>query len=733
VIYTEEKDEMRILSETKLQDDEFEMELGTDADDLPGNTKMAIVPEEVESTSHIRRIAESDASPSVNIDKTRLLSREGTLSAEDMSIKPVDGIVNLWKLKHKVCGRVFKRDPVTGEKCPVPGAIVRVFDVDVNLFWWHPYPGPWGWLYPHKPHRREEISKVATDKCGYFCLEIPYFDIDAVLRWRLRFRCMWEMLKPPTILDALDLGVKPDIRHYPELEKLPEMEIKPRPGPRPDPVSIPDPTLMLHDLEFTRAMEWKLPSGDMTSMGLRNTRTYIEMGEMLKMPKFDEVNQDIFERKALFDPMENTEMSIMEQPAFPNSIAAPQLPDDEVFMEMVGGDDKESLEAIGDIRMVKPLARLLLCWTEVVPEWKLFLDVPDIVFKVEQDIDDDGSLETIYDGSFFDVNWNLSEPTTNVQIEAWKNAICVPCGPGYKPCTKAGFVGINDIPLDHLYQDAVGYATRPNRPRQPIPHPPHVIRPSAESPFCKTLRIVGCPDYGHAVYYKVFYKYEGGPETHFTESWHVYNISAGASHHVEPDASGFYPVLTPPDNYFPYHTLMNWRSHKYPDGKYELRLALYDAAFNPIGAPLPSVKVVIDNSKPAPVDFLKLEYREGAGAWKEAALHCPIIKRNAGAHVELRVKYNVAATHLRDIHINFRGCDGYIGSGGYWHQNVADNNKVLSWTTTLPGTKHEGGYHFYLEGRSRAFNATGGLASNWYFDPLNIWRGKVLNVVILDK
>lgn len=723
VIYTEEEEGMNVLSETKVRKDEFKVDLGMDADSMPENATIVIVPEEVEHTSHIRRIAESEMAPAATIDKTILLSREGVLSAEDLYIRPVDSIVNLWKLKHKVCGRVFKRDPVTGEKCPVPGATVRVFDVDLNLFWWHPHPGPWGWLYPHKPHRREEIGKTTTDKCGYFCLEIPYFDIDAVLRWRKRFRCMWEILKPPTILDALELGVKPDIRYYPELKKLPELEVSYDPIPLPDPISslpipllkpisvtpipIPDPTSMLHEMEFRRSLEDTGSGREMSSMALKSIRSTLAMRKLFTKPKFDEVRQNLFERKALFDPMENAEMSIMEQPAFPHSIAAPQLPDDEVLVEMVGGDEKEAFEAIKEIRMVKPLARLLLCWPEIVPEWKLFLDVPDIVFKVEQDIDADGSLETIYDESFFDVNWNLGEPTTNVQIEAWPNAICVPCGTEYKPCTKAGIVGINDMPLNPAYQDAVGYATRVNRP---------ITLKPAETPFCRTLRIVGCPDYGHAKYYKIFYKYEGGPETHFTESWHVYDISAATSHHVVPDADGFYKVLTPPDNYFPYHTLMNWRSHRYPDGKYEIRLALYDAAQNPIGDPLLPVKVVIDNSKPAPVDFLKLEYREGAGAWKEAPLHCPIIKRTPGADVELRVEYNVAATHLRDIYIKFRGCDGHIGDESYWHKDVADNNKLLDWTVTLPGTKHEGGYHFDLEGRSRAFNATGGLASDWDFN-----------------
>lgn len=61
--------------------------------------------------------------------------------------------------------------------------------------------------------------------------------------------------------------------------------------------------------------------------------------------------------------------------------------------------------------------------------------------------------------------------------------------------------------------------------------------------------------------------------------------------------------------------------------------------------------------------------------------------------------------------------------------SVCRNNKVLDWTVTLPSSMDEGG-RFYLEGRNRALNATGRLASNWEFDTLSIWKGNPLHVVI---
>ncbi|WP_094226585.1 hypothetical protein [Methanolobus psychrotolerans] len=731
VVFSEDLNEVKILAEKKLTTDNLDIVLDVEAAKMPDNLKISIVPDELKPKTQIRRLSESANASVASITKDTILSRKGVLKEEDISIKPVDSVLGLWQLKHKVCGRVFKTDPVTGEKCPVPGATVHVYDVDVNFFWWYPNPGlPWGWIFPFFPHRKEEIATVKTDECGYFCVNIPYFDIDAVLRWRLRYRCLWDILRRPTVLEAIDMGVKPDIRYYPELKALPEMKVKPRPQ------SWPQSEPVIKEMEYRNLKSVSTDNVETVSAGfMKALRTDVDTtSDLFTKSRFEAVRKTLFRKDALFEPVSKDSSSILDQSAFPRSIAPPSLPDDDLLLEMLGKQKKNIASTIAQIRSSSPLVRLLRCWPEIVPEWNLFLDVPDIVFKVEQDIDGDGVLETIYEEGYFDVNWNLGESTTDVQIEAWSNAICVPCGPAYKPCTKTGIVGLNDMAVDPIYFDAQGYVKGVNRPKQFVAFPlPHMVRPDAEAPLCKTIRVVGCPDYGNASYYKVFYKYQGGSETHFNERWHVYNISAGTSHYVKPDENGFYEVLTPANDYFPYHTLINWRTHNYSDGKYELRLELYDAAHNPIAAALDLVKVVIDNSQPAPVDFLKLEYREAGGAWSEAPLHCPIIKRTAGTDIELRVNYNVAATHLRDIYISFTGCSGSVGSDSYWHHTVGDNNKVLDWTVTVPSSVDEGGYRFYLEGRSRAFNATGGLASNWEFDTLSIWRGNSLHVVILDK
>ena len=48
----------------------------------------------------------------------------------------------------KVCGRVVKRDPVTGVLYPVPYATVHVEDTDCHLIFYSPSGLGYAWLYP---------------------------------------------------------------------------------------------------------------------------------------------------------------------------------------------------------------------------------------------------------------------------------------------------------------------------------------------------------------------------------------------------------------------------------------------------------------------------------------------------------------------------------------------------------------------------------------------------------
>src|SRR5271167_1529831 len=107
----------------------------------------------------------------------------------------------LW-LFRRVCGRVVKTDPATGDELPVPNATVDVFDTVCDYWGFFPEPWPWGWLFPVHCER-ELIATVVTDACGEFCFWIPCFEIEWILRWREERVCFPELFVKPTVVDLL--------------------------------------------------------------------------------------------------------------------------------------------------------------------------------------------------------------------------------------------------------------------------------------------------------------------------------------------------------------------------------------------------------------------------------------------------------------------------------------------------------------------------------------------------
>ena len=109
----------------------------------------------------------------------------------------------------RVCGRVVKRDPATGNLEGVPGATVHVEDTDCHFLGYFPHGYPWIWFFPFHCHR-EVIATTTTDHCGRFCVWVPRWEIDWIVRWR-RARLCFPKLFRPRIRDFIE-----------ELELLPE-------------------------------------------------------------------------------------------------------------------------------------------------------------------------------------------------------------------------------------------------------------------------------------------------------------------------------------------------------------------------------------------------------------------------------------------------------------------------------------------------------------------------------
>ncbi len=95
-----------------------------------------------------------------------------------------------------------KKDPATGVEYPVPFATVHVEDTDTNFLGFFPAESPWGWLFPLFS-RREEIAVTRTDACGRFCVYVPRWEIDWILRFRRERFCFPDVLIKPNIRDLL--------------------------------------------------------------------------------------------------------------------------------------------------------------------------------------------------------------------------------------------------------------------------------------------------------------------------------------------------------------------------------------------------------------------------------------------------------------------------------------------------------------------------------------------------
>lgn len=634
----------------------------------------------------------------------------------------------------QVCGRVVKTDPETGDTQPVPHATVHVEDTDCSFLGYFPAETPYGWFFPFGCSR-EEITTTKTDECGNFCVNIPPWDIDRVLRFRRRRLCLPDL-------------VRPDIRDIIERSRFPPEPVFPRsPGPRPDPVPPIQPDLSLDDPgRFDRISD--LIGRDLTSK-LTGATDEPRFGQPLLGPS------DVLDRPAF-----NSDLPPPLPPEI-HTFESQELP--ERLPEIVDFDiDPEVLNQVDMHRFIGPF---LKCRDVVIPEWTTLFDVPDITFRVTQDVDRDGTEEEeIYGEGFFEVRWN-AETFDELILEASEDAISVAfCDEeGLTPlnpeCDAPSVETVGLMPARSPYLDpAEGYATLVNRPKPGGP------RPDAETPFTGTLQLHGCHRFEEAEYYRVLYSYEGNAEQAFTgREWYAPAIGRDPVHVQPVDTEGWYPVMDVPylesyygeslsDNplVFPYW-FFNWNTRRDPNGTYTVHLQLGDEDRNEIERS-PATSFVIDNRRPS-VSINTIEWRDvgnGTADWNDISDTCPVIRRTAGNSVQIRVGFDVSATHLRNLRLWATGCksnpkrvdpspsNGSPDDYTYWHHSTSDNAHSRTVTFEVPGTPSypEGAYRVRLRGTSRAFNPSGhgpgpGPA-NWQIDPVDIDAYTSRGIAIID-
>ena len=710
----------------------------------------------------------SSSAATVPPDKVKInpIQAQRLASLTNIDVKEIEGwdIAELseslkWRVEpewfrfRRICGQIVRWDPTTGEYQPVPFATVHVMDTECDFLGYFPERVIWAWLFPIFC-RQEQIAEVVTDQCGRFCVWIPWFDIEWVIRWKLERICFPEIFVKPNLGQLLQAyGV------------LPKQGRGPGPGPGPGTIDFRDVGLSLDRLASI--------TGRATASRLLLTSQAAAVGTS---------------GSALSD--------LLGQPAFQNRVPPPKSSKLSGLQKIHGGTagmkefvrGKASRDYKFDLNhYVGPFPRFVCKW---IVEEEIFpiLEVPDITFWVTQDVNGDGEHETIYSEGYFDVGWQ-SGPISDVTIYASPiariNGNCEVPPPG--DCTddpQILFAGLMPV-ADPGYIDTSNTPTRGFGLRLNPPHADALIRSSvfppaacpdtpSNAPFTGTIQLFGCNQYPGGQYYRLLYSYNKAVATPFTNlDWYIDPFPGpGLPLHVVPDAQGWYPILATADAWFPPDELLDWPTTSYPDGLYDITMEIGDGGKNVIFATPISVPFYVDNSAQAP-SFLTLAWRVAStSSWNYFPdLVCPVVSRTPGDALEFRVEYQAAMPHLLKVTLGGSGCGGgtleqeaapnwsdpptpVFNTGvvtacnpsgesndpyNHWYADASDNFVSRAAIFYLPANALPGCYGFTLNSYSRAFNPSGGDSSNpqandWYvdMDTLN-WNQADLSVAILDS
>lgn len=644
----------------------------------------------------------------------------------------------------RVCGKVVKTDPVTGIDYPVPFATVQVEDTDCSYLGYFPASSPWGWYFPFRCHR-ELIATAKTDECGNFCVLIPRWDIDWVLRFRRERRCYGVIFDRPSIRDLIE-RLRPPV----------DIEWPPRPIPEPDPPPYINPldraallTKAAHAFGAPVAARLATLSGEGSFGAPVGDLAANHMGTAPLAHLNPPLPPELKALKSVpgVSGGKKGEAALKEtHAAIVNKLAG-----------QVGLDPKVLAERLDFRRWIGPFFR---CHDVFVPVWVPLLDIPDITFRVLQDTDGDGNEEVIYGESHFDVRWNAGAMPDQV-IHAWPNARAGNlCGPTNIPCgnqpaiVMAGRLPVTGDPsvFDSTLGDpTAGYALRTNRPRTGGSFTGAPL--AGRSPLRRTLALYGCnKTNASATHYRIRYRYSADGGATFTApapftglTWPLYRLNGagiGEWHYPAADAQGWYPIVLPagPNPWLPQDLLLDWPTESYADGLYALTLELGTGGAV-LSSSSPEVGIAVDNG--VPTGPISIEYAFAAGGpFVPIGTICPVVRRGAiPKDVYFRVRLAAAARHLRSAQLSAHGCGAgnfefISGSGGenvagtstyrHWHQDPDDNDQILEAIYRLPAGAAQGTYSFSAYVVGRAFNPSGGdgghlAIPSWAYDPDHAW------------
>jgi hypothetical protein len=658
----------------------------------------------------------------------------------------------------KVCGRVVKKDPLDGTLLPVPFATVHIEDTDTSFLGFFPTNHSWSWLFPLFS-RRETLAQVKTDGCGRFCAYIPRFDIDYILRFRQERHCFPVLFKKPSIRDLIE-ELRYPLPRLSEAYKGQDMPEIPRHFASDRYIQLDAPVIQ---------REQKLN-------GMKQRRLQELLGEQ-KATRLMALEAQSSGLGASTTQLQ----AFLDEPAYQDQVPPPlpsRLPQGirEQIKRAFGQRDKDSLLTTENLNLDSKALRLqpqrfigpfLRCVDVLVPEWQTILDVPDITFKVTQDVNGDAIEETIYSESFFDVRWN-SGNIPDVTLIAKPNAIAsYSCAYVPPVSTDIGLHLIGAMKLgtvtggDQYHNNTSGYALRTNRPHSSGLYGDYAVSDmdtdpdddgindgQARTPFCGILQLYGRNNPPGAAYYRVRYEYTAPgtltptlPQS-FMESWNVIRNSAPYNTRlVAPDTNGWYEILSNPADWYFGDVLLNW--HSGATGLYRAYLEFADSGKNLMpGIANPAANIYVDNERPG-IQFqqLRWKYSDESTYGPAMELICPVIRRQANRAIDVQVTYQSWANHLRSVMVAGNGCGGAntlvrkqpasipaVGSPAYtawlsqyehWHSHPSDNNVLQVAEFTLSEAALSGAYGISISSESRSFNpamAYGADDSDYYTD-----------------
>ncbi len=629
----------------------------------------------------------------------------------------------------RVCGKVVRTD-ASGHQHPVPLATVQVEDTDCSLLAYHPLGSPFSWLFPFNC-RREVIATVKTDACGNFCVWVPRFDIDWVLRWRSQRVCFPVLFERPNWRELIE-NLRDSL-----VPRLPE----PIPG-GPDPA--PD---------FTQLARLS-----------RDTRLTRVLNRLEKLP-----GRAFGEERAALTRELDTPARLDIAPPLPAEFldAAVGAKAPRIALESIASQlriNPKAFEGFSPQRWIGPMRR---CVDVHMPEWTPIIDVPDITFRVLQDVNGDGIEEQIYGESHFDVRWNasgLGEIVLEASAIARTGPACapeplIPCGT-QPALVLAGRMPITGAPA--VFDNTTGYNLTANRPRASGVAGGSGDGP-AQAPVHGLLSLFGCHrTHAQATHYRVLYEYQAPGAGSWSSaapfvgvSWWLYRLNAagiGEWHAPTSDTNGWYPINLPPgpNAWLPSEQLLlDWPTGgSYPDGLY--RLTLQVGTGGTAQGTSQAVVLAVDNR--APEMSMAVQWRKGStGPWLPIGGECPVVLRGASPQlVQFRVQFTAQSRHFRDAYFHPTVCGGtamnYVagsGTGGaltargyeHWHTGTADQGGLMTAIYELPASALQGTYGFWGRSFSRAVDpddANPPPAAAFEHDRAHVWRDISLSFSVFN-